>query len=496
MEKIYSYHIFYFPFKWSLPNEENKLFSEQVDWSHIPVEPFSPWERVQLSKDDECIHLDKEQKQDREELFNEQQYYFEFVHPVLYDMEGNTSQIIAHYERREPKKSEVYYHIKRTDKEYILRVKSINLNIYSTGIGMLTFFLENRRSNQREPIDIRNINQYGRRIMPPYYGALKSRNVIANCITIRGLQRDDNRYCDDFAKYKLTDSWKPANFVTNLITDFSSALKVVPVIDDRMFVNCWYGNNQLIDTFKGKDEEKVQEFVMGDFWYKYVFVDEGTDDTCQNDKMKKELLKESTYYRWQKYGSLFGVSRYSLVLLADEKSFEFLGTHMRTIYSRMLELVLVQRASMLKFSEEVTKVSSLSGKSNRLIAERIGSLYKEYIRFINQIYFRDITAQDQGIELYKMLTKQFNSDAQIKDLDSEIEELHQYITLLIDQKRSENGELLNILAAIFLPATILTGLFGMNAFHGEFNGWDFALQLILIIIASGVTYFILKKRRI
>jgi len=30
----YSYHIFYFPFKWHLPEEEKKLLSEQVDLKH------------------------------------------------------------------------------------------------------------------------------------------------------------------------------------------------------------------------------------------------------------------------------------------------------------------------------------------------------------------------------------------------------------------------------------------------------------------------------
>lgn len=170
--------------------------------------------------------------------------------------------------------------------------------------------------------------------------------------------------------------------------------------------------------------------------------------------------------------------------------------HMRTIYSRMLELIIIQRASMLRFSGEVTKVSSLSQYGNKQVAQQIGSLYKEYIRFVNQIYFRHVTVQDQGIEIYKMLMEQFASNDQIRELDDEIGELHQYITLMIDQKRNENGEWLNWLAAVFLPATVLTGLFGMNKSSDLELDMGFWVHLLIIVGVSVLVYHIIKKRRI
>ena len=41
MMDYYSYHIFYFPFKWEVEGSEKKLFSEQVDLEHIPVSSYS-----------------------------------------------------------------------------------------------------------------------------------------------------------------------------------------------------------------------------------------------------------------------------------------------------------------------------------------------------------------------------------------------------------------------------------------------------------------------
>lgn len=500
----YSYHVFYFPFKWELPDEDKKTFSEQIDLKHIPINEYTMWERMQYDPDEKYIPTVDEDTSEREELFGELQYYFDFVHPVLYDIKGAENPIIYHYERREPKNGKVEYRIAVRDKEYVLKVDAINLNLYATGVGILAFFLENNEDSQKDELAVRNINQFGRRIMPPYSGEFSAdrRSILSKAITLKGLHGDPSKYTDGFnyevhttgqaMEFGLSDVWKPAVFIDNLIKDLSTEMKVTPVIDDRMLVNCWYGNDELSKQVKDMTENlKDGEFVMGDFWYKYVFVDDGKGDTCQNNEMKRDLLKNSTYYRWQKYGTLYGISRYSMVALTDVKDGGFIRMHMRTVYSRLFELIIIQRASMLRFSGEVTKVSCLSRRADRHLAERIGSLYQEYIRFINQVYFQHVTVQDQGVEIYDMLMRQFSSREKIKELDEEIGELHQYITLLIDQKRNENGEWLNWLAAIFLPATVITGIFGMNSV-----GVDIWWQILVIVGVSALFSNIINNRRI
>lgn len=499
MNDFYSYHIFYFPFRWEVPGMENKLFSEQVDMDNIPIQPYSMWERVQIDESEKTTSI--ENLKEEEELFAERQYYFNFVHEALYDIKGNDDPIMQHYERKDVKDGNAKYYICCKDKNYELKLEALNLNLYSTGVGIMSFYLRNEKENQKDESSIRAINQFGRRIMPPHCGEfdVNKRTMLAKSISIEGLHGDKDRYCDlfDYAKVKgsevvrgLNNIWEPAGFIKSLIEDLSPTLIVNPVIDDRMLVNCWYGSNELSRMIKSN----LYDFMNSELWYKHVFVDDGSDTTCQNDEMRKELLKKATYKRWQKYGTLYGVSRYSLVEITDEGyGRDVLSTHLRTIYSRMFELVIIQRASVLRFSEEVTKVSSLKGKDSTEMSERISSLYKEYIRFVNQIYFRSVTAQDQGIELYDMLLEQFDTNIQIKDLDEEIEELNQYVTLLIDQRRNENGDRLNWYAAILLPATILTGIFGMNnIFKGEVLK-SFVVEILVIIILSIIAYKILSK---
>ena len=460
------------------------------------------WERVQI---DDSQHSQLDTKE-QEELFAERQYYFDFVHPVLYDMKNVENSIIHHYERREPKESNVEYHIKVKDKTYVLRLDALNVNLYSTGVGIMSFYLKNEKESQKDENSIRDINQFGRRIMPPYCGEFSQagRGILADSIQITGLAGDELRYFDSFDYVKGGGSslkrgfesvWQPAWFIKHLIEDLSSSMKVTPVIDDRMLVNCWYGNDGLSNDIELVDDNGNVPFASSDLWYKHVFVDNGSDVTCQNENMKKELLEKSTYFRWQKYGTLYGLSRYSIVALTDAQwlAKNVLAVHMRTIYSRMFELVILQRASMLRFSGEVTKVSSLKGNDDKKLSERIASLYKEYIRFINQIYFRSITTQDQGIEMYEMLLSQFDSASQIKYLDEEISELHQYVSLMIDQRRNEDGEKLNLLATVFLPATLLSGVFGMNPFEDKV--WpSLIIQVVLIaIVTVTVSLFLYRK---
>ena len=499
----YSYHIFYFPFKWEVKGKENEVFSEQVDLDNIPISSHSMWERVQI---EDSQYSQQKDTKEQEELFAERQYYYDFVHPALYDIKNVKNSIIHHYERREPKESVVEYHIKVKDKTYVLRLDALNVNLYSTGVGIMSFFLKNEKEEQKDENSIRDINQFGRRIMPPHCGEFSQggRNMLADYIQIVGLHGDEYRYSDTYDYVKGVGTslkrgfecvWQPAWFIKHLIEDLSSSLRVTPVIDDRMLVNCWYGNDDLATDIKTVDKDGKVPFVYSDLWYKHLFVDNGSYPTCQNEEMKKRLIKESTYCRWQKYGTLYGLSRYSMVVLTNTGARGFIDVHMRTIYSRMFELVILQRASILRFSGEVTRVSALKGNDNKKLSERIASLYKEYIRFINQIYFRSVTAQDQGIEMYEMLLRQFDSDTQIKDLDDEISELHQYVSLMIDQRRNENGEMLNVLAAIFLPSTLLTGVFGMNPFREGQEVLSIGIQILLIAIITIVFFKILKNRR-
>lgn len=61
-----------------------------------------------------------------------------------------------------------------------------------------------------------------------------------------------------------------------------------------------------------------------------------------------------------------------------------------------------------------------------------------------------------------MLQQNLRIEEYVKDSDEEIGGLHQYVSLMDNSDRNEQAAWLNILAALFLPVPIVTGLWGMN----------------------------------
>ena len=480
---IYSYHNFMFPFQWKNEGHNNKTFSEQINLRNLAHSLSLNWERsIVPSENNEA-----------DDLYNERNYFYEFVHDALYD-NGKTNSLICHYERKEPRSGDVYYVIDSGDKVYELNVYAINLNLYSTGVGVLTFYLKNDK--YPEPFDVLKINQIGRRVFPPYIKSVEDRLMIAKSIEIKGLHGATD-YREDFTSYtNKTKSNTPASFIFSMIHEAASNIIMQPVVDDRMFVQCWYKNDEWTKDF----EKDYHTFLSKSHWYEFVFIDDYGEPTCQNAEMKQKLLKDSTYERWQKYGSLYGITRNSMVFLTNNKCPDYLTNNFETIYARMCELILVQKASVLKFSSEVTNISNMEEKKG--FSEKVSSLYKEYIRFVNQIHFREISAQEQGVEMYKILYDSMNMEKHVGKLDEEIEELYNYVSLSEDRKNNSTISLLTWIATIAVPITVVGGLFGMNNRELGNNEciYNYLLfQLLIVFIVTALVCLFIryyKNRRL
>ena len=455
---IYSFHTFMFPFRWKRKDSDELPFSEQIDLHNLRYSVSPNWERISIQPAEE---------KENDDLYNERNYFYEFVHPALYD-DGATNTLIRHFERREPKHGEVTYHIVcgKAHKELILDVQAINLNLYATGI-----------------------NQYGRRVFPPFIADVTFREELARTIAFEGL---DGVYNEDFSGYtNRTASNKPASFITKMIYEVVEDIDMQPVIDDRMFVLCWYKN----DEWSKKFTSDYDSFIANDIhWYEFVFVDKYNGLSCQNDEMRKLLIGKATYERWQLWSSLYGVSRYSMVYLTNSGCPPYLTNYFETEYARMAELVLMQRASVLRFSAEVTQISKLSRTKG--FGERVSSLYKEYIRFENRMYFREISAQDQGIEMYQKLYEAMNIREQVEKLDSEIEELHDYVQLREDRLTNRTMSLLTWITTIFLPVTVVAGYFSMNDFGTNTKFLFQSLTMIVFAVVVISIVLIINKKTI
>lgn len=270
----HSCHIMLFPFQWKINDLKKMDFSNQISLKLISPRPGSKWKRASIQEGEE-----------RKLLFNEQNYFYEFTHDALYDFgDDNDESLIHHYERTETDEKEVSFVFGHRGTEYKLRLKYLNLNIYATGVGVLSFYLSN--TTYSKPEDILIINQFARRVYPLFMEDLDYRRLLPDFVRIDGL---DGEYAEDFEGYKMCADNRPASYVTKLIFDIAPNIDIIPVVDDRMFVLSWYKNNDITRIFSASED--IAPLKDSDFWYKYVFVQD-SHVNCYNKAMRHKLIED------------------------------------------------------------------------------------------------------------------------------------------------------------------------------------------------------------
>lgn len=568
----YSYHIFLFPFKWELSSYRKKgkqfdldIFQKRLYQQQENVGNTLKWTRKKYTFES---HLD----------FNEYTYFYDFVREVLYDYgekshlgsaEFDHSDLIRYYEVSLEEEYNAQYIIESGEgKRLVLTVDSISMNIYSTGVGVLVFHLINEEKNQKDPSKILEINELGRRVYPPFLSSsgedsLKEaqKDLLAKSIT---LKVNGNDYSESFSHYTKTltqvfeQPVKLASFIRQLfgennikgdkiLTELEQEafkakcqdmLWIYPALDDRMFVVCWYPNNEWAqkasylpsdqDALKQKLEKDgarkkkkkrkvkrklqrlpeeqygfIQDSEASDFWYKFLFID-NKNKGIAGKLAQRRLLLAHTYDRWVDYGTLYGTTRYSLVCLCTTSAPAYVFDHLKTMYYKIAELLLIQRASILRFSDEITHLTAPQKEDQDGLGIQIRELYRRYIRFVNKIHFRETNAQEQGIAMYQQLRRDMEIERDVKELDQEISELHQYASMLEDNRRNIRLEWLTIIGAVFLIPTFIAGFYGMNVFSDKFPPFsqnEYTLITLSIIgvalstLLSFASYFKSNKQR-
>ncbi|SHH62254.1 hypothetical protein SAMN02745135_01423 [Caloranaerobacter azorensis DSM 13643] len=508
-KKLYSKHIFLFPFKWTYNVDENKkvTFDDITDVRKVieALERDGRWEYKNLIIDDnlkynEFVYFYDNVRNSiysrvKRESGKKEEFYAQTVFNYEYKLgdDGNRYNIYIKYNSDKDKSSD-------KDKLYSLNIDSIILKIYETGIGILSYHLSNYDSEDSK--DILEINDFGRRVYPQFlktesgnigicesleapkgrFLANKLEIVIDNKIKLEENFERDWKQNPYYISKTITGLFNENFVIKNPNMRNNGKVEIEPIIDDRMFTICWYVNDLLADQLKGLDHQERYNYLTSDFWHEYIFVD-GNGSSCQSKDMLENLLREHTYDRWINYGTLYGASRYSFVCLTNSEG-TFLETHISTMYYEMVSLLLAQRAAILRFSDEISRISVL--EESKDLFKKVSVLHKNYIQFVNRLYFREVTAQEQGIEIYDLIIKCMNIDRDIKNLGEEINSLHQYTTLMEENRTSESLKTIEKLNAKFIIPTFITGLLGMNIFNKQLEDISFQWFINKVMNSLGI----------
>ena len=551
-----SHHIFLFPFQWDLKSNDTVL-EETSFKDRTNLQGISDIIKNSAKDNDGITWQDFQFRINRPRDYNEFNYFYEYVTSVLFDCDRDDTdsdqnkRVILQYNLK-LEKNESKYLINIVEREiddktkideitYELVIEDIIINFYQTGVGILSFHLSNYK--YEKPEEILDINDFGRRIYPQFLDDLNQGNplkntkagILANYISLQlktAPEKNIIEIKDCFDKFcSICNNTPPQKisklpaYITRLLGEnFKETeddikigeVKLKPVIDDRMFTICWYGN----DKFSAILKEKLWSNELSSFkynyernelWNRFIFVDNRSIGLANNNFLY-DLNIGHTYSRWADNGSFYGISRYSFVLLTDRNFFSknILLAHMQTVYFQLVMLALLQRASIIRFSNEATKVKIIKKDGNkrkfRQGLEYVEQLYERYLNFVNKIYFREPSSQEQGIELYNMLMEEMRIEREVKDLNRELDEIHKYVSLLYQQEENSEIRLLTKLATVLLPASLVAGILGMGTmpqtsdiskylFNGNIHP-PLIISLILIVLSILLAMGVIRLSKI
>ncbi|MFN8243886.1 MAG: 3'-5' exoribonuclease [Ferruginibacter sp.] len=508
---------------------------------------------------------------DKKERYNELVYYHAHAATNFFDLqrEGEIdaftvarNKVALYFELKEinPETDRYSIHVKEGPTGfpvvYHLKLSGISLHVFTTGICILSYTLKN--DEWPEAKDILFINEFGRRIYPPFIEEDKSLDktkskVLADKIEISiaalgGIicTEDFGRYTDLSTNNIDTHRYENDVYQYHTIIDFPVIVKKLfnpskfafsaqeegnrevisfrLLTSDRMFFQCWYGNDHMAETLRKEvishSGEKTYLFSQCKFWYAFLYGDRAEKSLgIGNPYFMEQQLLANTYTRWAEYGTLYGFTNDSFVCISQSLQTLFnagapdLSEHMQSIYYTMAVLNLVQRSSALRFSGEVAMLADLGKSESTDISKRIQDLNLNYIEFINKVYYREISPEIQGIEIYNFFQKAMNIEADVNDLKMEIGELHN-LAMILQQTRSADEQallaetqadiakeqaILNKIALLLLPATFVFSIMGSGFLAKEnfifsLRPDPLALLWILIGLSPSIVVFIFRKR--
>lgn len=327
--------------------------------------------------------------------------------------------------------------------------------------------------------DIKNINQYGRRLFSPWIPLDLGNGANTECpddlqihigkdkiySNYENSGKADLNYkdkeifkynFDDKNKYKsyserlnfirqkevndkndksIIDNRRESYLIRNILNykkeSKDEKIEIELINPDRMYVGFYLKNNSLIERIKKYSTEK-QEYLTEKQEYAYLYDDslsdqlyalayiDGEDATCQSRVMRKKLLQETIYDRWIDWGTIHTVTHNGFGCIAsDGAPYESVIMPFLTEYMEMMALVLLQRNLLLEFHK---RAKELSPEFN---SEKLENLQKDYVKFKTQVLLFEVTPQEQGYEIYRLMQKQLYIDEEKEKLDDIMNSLYE-----------------------------------------------------------------------
>lgn len=514
-EKAYSYHNFMFPFSYF---DENLYEWISQHWHPIEVNIDSNRDYYNSYQyfNDKARNLVHNYKGDEESIKGESnknrdfQLYSKFKY-IKYNEKGNVE---INYKYK--------YKIELKDKFYELDINSINIRIFrGYKIAILSFELINNNYSILE--DIKNINNYGRRVFSPLMSVENNEYtkdsfyLTAHCIEIakkigdkivlkhnfidtanvikddlllskKSLSNDSNdkiinRFNSDLV-VKLLKLGGNKDYSKKDKISFPEQLQVKPILDDRMFVASMINyDRKAFDFLSFKFKCRIEDISYRDKYklYPILFLDDNFV-TCQNESMMNDLFNKHLYLRWTGCGSLDCITEYGFVKITNGMNIPGVGPPFLNMYMDMIKIALLQRCKLEAIESRVSNLNF--NNKNKVSFEQIDEIWEELITYKKDLGMKVLTFQEQGVECYDILRKSLRIDEIEAYVDDEMKKIHEYVEL---QKQNRTNKAIRLL-------TVITVLIGSQALIVQLiNDYIFEEKEVFLIFCAIIDGFLLLR---
>ena len=441
-QSIISEHLFVFPFSWKYHRKNNDiLFHQHTQIKGKSFEKLGHW-NTRIA----AITSDKD--------YNEHVYFYKPIRMALYTFQ-DAPLIVRNYEL-EGLDEGSYLKLQKNGVWYKLSIKEIDLKLYKTGIGLLSFRVMNDQYASIQEIEA--INSFGQCVYPPilpierakHAGMPEQVEIYLNEQTHIIETFEDKPYDQSLTISPLIMSVLGKPFTCKATHAYSERIRIEPVLGNQMFCCCMYYEANLVKAiYEGERSLKEIACLMS---------------MNKRNGMIEEIEKavgqeENIYLKCNEH--LYGINRFMLLCITKEQVHD-------KLYDQLVKLVLMQRATLLNLSYELARISTLPKTE---LASAIASIYEIYIQFINQLYFKEVTEDLEGAYIYEQLSKSFKIEEELNQLNFEIDEVHEYANLVEQSVSNVKVQLLTIIGAALVLPSFVTGFFGMNIFQKEALRW-------------------------
>ncbi|TNE65429.1 MAG: hypothetical protein EP335_05795 [Alphaproteobacteria bacterium] len=231
-----------------------------------------------------------------------------------------------------------------------------------------------------------------------------------------------------------------------------------------------------------------------------------------DEDFARALLEQNRYRRHEQFGSYFVASDHAFAYLGfaggrRTKSYAYDVIHLRQmngVYLRMALLAQLYTAVLQVYSCKISDIlKPWQPDKGEPLPQRYHALLPELLKFVNMLWFNQVSSQVQGIELFDLIRKPTQARNEYEMIRDEIERTQEYWDRE-SERRAENR--IRALAFVGIPLTLFGGALGLYGKGGALgyhlaelgldNGIRFtAFATVLTVFLTGLLWLVLLPHR-